>query len=92
MMDLVVMWLHGFAIACVLIFTCGEDIRSLKRKLRCWLRACPGKISSSDHGIGWMCVDCGAIKHWESWDALERQRKARQADSSKSRGAGAASD
>ena len=67
-------------------------MRWLLQRLRCRLHMCPGRVSSTDYGIGWMCVDCGAIKHWESWDALEPQRKARQADSAKSRGAGAASD
>ena len=31
-------------------------------RLRCWLKACPCRMTRLDEKAGWRCVDCGELK------------------------------
>jgi len=74
-MDLAFFWCWGFVVgvaAAPIIggLLSGALVRML-RPVRCKMGMCPGTVSSSDYGMGWLCRDCGSLKHWESWKRID---------------------
>jgi len=55
-------------------------VRRLLRPLRCRLHLCGGRVTQTEHGIGWQCATCGKLAHWESWATIERHKRERQDD------------
>lgn len=65
------LWVWGFALGVIAGPFVGGVLRLWMRPLRCRLGMCPGTVSSSQYGIGWLCRDCGSLKHWESWGEID---------------------
>lgn len=54
------------------------------RVLRCVMRSCPGYVVSGWHSdmlwIGWRCLACGKVKHYQPTDILRKASQMRSPD------------